>query len=214
MTPLDLALARACAATYDSSVHPEWQDKERLVHVYLSEVDGKPCIAWEGTHNIKEWIIDFIAVEIPIFEHTSAGLLHAGFARDVLTVLGQITAYLEGLGWPPYYNAGHSKGGGECTIFHAFMKEIGHPPLATRAYEPPRVGSDVLRRYVAEDDYASTATRNTHGRDFVTMVPFGPSWIDTRDHVALIVPDDLDLADKHRIPAVLAAIESAIGVTT
>lgn len=207
--PTDLDLAKACAGTYEPSAVPQWQDAMKLVHVHLSVIDGVHVIAWEGTTDWQEWIFsDFMALSIPLFEHASLGPLHLGLARDVLSVSPAIIAYLENLGWPPYVNTGHSKGAGEALIFHGVMKERGHPPLRTRAFEPPHIGTEALRTYLGGEDIVETATHNHYGRDIVTLVPWDLLvWTSVVERTVLTVPDTYDIPTKHRIPAVIAALE-------
>lgn len=207
--PLLFPLATAAAGTYEDTP-PQWSDDVDLVHVYLSEVNGTHCIAFEGTTDFQEWLVDFLALEIPVFCHPQLGPVHLGFMRDVMSVAHKIEAYLQSLGWPPYYVTGHSKGAGEALLFHGYMKTIGHPPLATRAYEAPRVGSSIMRDYLAGEDIAQTATHNYHGTDIVTRVPFGFTWCDMREPIELIVPDPDDIPTKHKIPAVIAGIASLL----
>jgi hypothetical protein len=200
-----LPYALACQATYDPTAIPQWQDEMKLVHVYLSIVNGIHTVAWEGTHDFQEWIVDFFALEIPVFNHLQMGPVHAGFMRDVFAVYQPIAAYFESLGWPPYDNTGHSKGC-EAILFHGVMKQLGHPPRKTVAFESPRMGTSILRDYLADQDITQTATHNYHGTDLVTRVPFGPTWVDVREPIELIVPDADDIPTKHEIPAVVAAL--------
>lgn len=196
----------AAASTYAVGAVPVWQDDVDVVHVFLSEINGMHCLAWEGTHTFWEWVVDFMAIEVPIFSHPQLGPVHLGMARDVMSVIRPISSTLESLGWPPYLNTGHSKGAGEALIFHGVMKALGHPPLATRAFEAPRIGSSIMRAYVADQDIIQTATHNYHGTDIVTKVVPGPTFTDMRDPMILTVPDSYDIPQKHEIPAVLAAL--------
>jgi hypothetical protein len=211
MTVSNLALAEVCAGTYQPGATPQWQDSVKLTHVYLQVVDGIHTIAWEGTTDWQEWLFsDFAALAVPVFSHPQLGPVHAGMVRDVLSVKDAISAYLASIGWPPYYNTGHSKGAGEALLFHGLMLGDGHPPLCTRAYEAPRVGSWILKDYLAKEDIEQTQTKNVHGADIVTLVPpalVASEWCDVRTPIALTVPDDYSIAQKHRIPAVIEALQ-------
>jgi lipase (class 3) len=221
---LNIKLAAACAGTYALGAVPQWQSRDQRVHVYLSQIDGIHVIAHEGTTSwdnrtsLPEWLIDFDAT--PVLSPNSAyGHVHQGMMEDVLSIVDQIDAYLAGLGYPPYLLTGHSKGAGEVTLEHAEMKRRGHPPLATRAFEPPQVGGHALRDYLSDQDYAWTCTVNAQGKDLVTRVPEGlqlpflTDWSHIQDPIMLVVPDTYDVATKHRIPAVqeaLAALPVAV----
>lgn len=203
-----LPYALACAGTYEASAIPQWQDELKTVHVYLSMIDGVHCIAWEGTTDWEEWFIDVMAAEVPMFGHLRLGPIALNWARDVLTVIDQIDAYLKSLNYPPYDNTGHSKGAAECLLFHGFMKDRGHAPRHTFAFEAPRVGTSILRDFMAADLIDQTVTVNTHGKDIVTQVPWGPTYVDMRDPLMLFVPPTYDIATKHKIPAVIQALQA------
>ena len=212
-----LDLAQTCAGTYAPGAVPRWQGRDEKVHVYLSIVRGIPTIAFEGTtaweerSALPEWLIDFDAAPVTS-PHDAYGRVHQGMAGDVSSVIDMICTYLGSQNWPRYYVTGHSKGAGEATLFHAEMKYRGHPPLSTRAYEPPQVGGHALRDYMSGEDYDWTVTKNVHGRDVVTLVPGGlqipfvTEWSHINHPLVLTVPDTYDLATKHRIPAVIEAI--------
>lgn len=201
-----LPLAEAAAACYAPGAVPTWQSSLRLVHVFHSVVLDTNCFAFEGTTDWQEWVVDFFAVQVPVFDHMLLGPVHAGFLLNVESILGDIIAKLSGLGWPPFYLAGHSKGAGEAILCHALLKAIGHPPLATRVFEPPRVGGTQLKSFLAGDDLIWTQTWNAEGSDLVTLVPDGLTWCHDGQVLRLQVPDTYGLAEKHRIPAVLEAL--------
>jgi hypothetical protein len=219
-----LDLAKACAGTYEAGAVPQWQGRDQRVHVYLSMIKGLHVVEFEGTTawhqrtSLPEWLINFDAV--PVGSPNGAyGLVHQGFFLDVLSVIDQIEAYFESLGWPPYGATGHLKGGGEVLPFAAEMKRRGHPPLITRAFEPPQVGGIALASYLSDLDVEWTVTQNAEGRDLVTRVPEGlqlpwlTDWTHIGDPIVLTVPDSYDLATKHRIPAVIEALSrSASGL--
>lgn len=203
---LALALANACAETYVNGAKPTFEDENKTVHVFLSTVNGKPCFAFEGTQSFAEWVIDFIAVEIPVFAHPQLGTVHAGLWRSAEIMGPKIQQWLAAKGWPEFYVTGHSKGGGEAILTTAWLGVIGNAPLATWAFEPPRVGGDDLAKFLRTVDLSWTETFNSHGKDLVTQVPFGPTWKHEGPPLVLAVGDELEIPDKHRIPAVIAAL--------
>jgi hypothetical protein len=214
--PLCLAAARC----YDSSIAPTFQNEERLCHVYQSVVTIPGIgeindFSFEGTSDFEEWVVDFVAGPVLSTQHPQAGPVHAGYLLDVQSVLGDITAAISALGGPPFTISGHSKGAGEAIICTMLLKAAGLSPLATRAFEPPRVGGPELNAYLANDDIVWTRTRNKWGSDLVTLVPAGPlslippsTWLHTGKMTLLTVPDGYNIATKHRIPAVLAAVQA------
>jgi hypothetical protein len=201
-----LPYAEFCAATYDPLAVARWQDSASVVHAYLSIINGVHCVGFEGTHDFAEWIVDFVCAEVPFVNHAVLGPVHLGMMRDVLSIYEQIAAYFASIGWPPYDLTGHSKGAGEVLLCHGVMKQIGHPPRRTVAFESPRVATGILRDYLAGEDITQTATDNIHGKDLVTQVVWGPTYIDMSEPLILPVPDSYNIPTKHEIPAVLAAV--------
>ncbi len=178
----------------------------KTVHVFLSMLDGVHVVAWEGTTDLQEWMVDFLSAPVPF--HSEYGPTHFGITGTMFSVVDQIDEYFKSLDYPSYLNTGHSKGAGEAIVFHAEMKRRGHPPWATRAYEPPQVGGKELRDYLSDQDVKWTATVNAHGRDIVTQVPFGDPWMHVNDPILLTVSDDYDVPTKHRIACIVAALSA------
>ncbi len=208
--PLHL-FGEACAATYASNSIPFFATKD--VQVYLSEIGGRPCFRFEGTHDLRGWLIDFLIAAFPVRHHPKFGPVHDGFADNAETAVVPITAYLATQNFPGYYLSGHSKGASEALIAHAIMKDSGHPPLATRAFEPARPGGPQLEAFLSGEDIVWTRTKNSRGVDLVTDVAFGPmltdplvTWCHIGEPTVLTVPDALDIPQKHEMAAVLAAL--------
>jgi hypothetical protein len=210
--PYLLPLAEASAAYITPDV-PWFQNVNGTCQVYFSVVLDHPTFAFGGTRTFNEWIVDFMAPDVPFFQHRSFGPIHLGFWNDIQSSVAAIQAKLASIGNPSFLLAGHSKGAGEVLLAHAALKLAGFPPLATRSYEPPCVGTDELYAGIlANDDIAWSQTFNATGSDIVTQVPWWPEWIQPPlPHIRnrLAVPDDYGLAEKHEIPAVLAAIKAA-----
>jgi predicted lipase len=224
--PFIIPLAQACAATYMQDSEPMAQGRGERVHVYISMIDNmyvfafEGTTAWKGRGSFEEWMIDADGIPVPSPDN-AYGHVHQGFLEDVLSVRDPIAEYLAGLGWPPYLLTGHSKGASEATGMHAEMKRIGHPPVATRAFEPARFGGRKFRDYMAGENYAWTRTWDIDSVDPVTTVPWGmqgiPSldfWSHVCDPILLRVPDGSDVPTMHRIPAVLDALGVLAGTTS
>lgn len=204
--PYLLPLAQAAAATYVPGAVAWYQNDTQTCQVFRSVVADHPCFAFEGTQTFREWLVDFFALEVPFIQHPAAGPIHLGFYLDIRTAVDAIGAELASLGWPSFLIAGHSKGAGEAVLAHMELKARGHPPLATRAYEPPMVGTAALSSYLAIDDIGWTQTANGDGPDIVTLVPDWPDWEHQGMLTRLLVPDAYGIAEKHAVAAVLAAL--------
>jgi len=208
--PWLLPLAEAAAATYAGGA-PWYQNDAKTCQVYRSFVEHYPCYAFEGTRTFREWMVDFLAVEVPFFQHPRAGPVHFGFWADIQGAIDAIASDLGKAGYQPFLLCGHSKGGGEAVLAHLELKSQSRTPLATRCYEPPMVGTTELSAYLAGDDIAWTRTRNVHGSDIVTYVPDWPEWDHQGVLTGLVVPDTCGIALKHEIAAVLAAVKTSTG---
>ena len=201
-----LPYANTMAAIYADDSHPTWQNATKTAHVWLKRApDGTLEIYFEGTTDIEEWMVDVFCIEVPLLDHPKMGPVHAGFAADIAPLLDAIANAVDGFN---YIAIGHSKGGGEVLEFAGEMKDRGHPPTRVIAFEAPRVGTSIMRDYLADIDIVQTATRNIHGTDIICQVPVGPSYVDMRDPLILPVPDSFDIPSKHRMTGVLAGLNA------
>jgi len=205
--PYLLPLAEV-ASSYATGAVPWFQNSTKTCQVFFTTVAGHPTFAFGGTETVWEWIVDFTAPDVPFFQHPQVGPVQLGYWYDIQTAVTAIQAKLLSLGKPSYLLCGHSKGAGEAIMAAMALTLLGLPPLATRAYEPPRVGTTTLTSFLAGQDIAWTTTQNAAGPDRVTQVPFWPEWEHQGKPISLAVPDALTLAQKHEIPAVLAAIRT------
>jgi hypothetical protein len=203
---LTVALVTEACATYAVGAMPDFQNASKTCHVYHSKVNDVDCFAFEGTQSFNEWLVDFLAIGFEGYCHPVYGEVHLGFHCDIQEAVNWIVDVLDGLGNPPYYLCGHSKGAGEAILAHAQLKSINRPPLATRAYESPRVGKAALAAYLQQDDIQLTQTFNKFGSDLITLVPTEFNWLAVRLPLRLQVPDELTVAQKHLIPAVGLAL--------
>lgn len=205
MTPL-LLYAQVVQGCYDDDSVPTFQDAAGLTHVYVVEVNGIPHINFQGTLDAAEWINrDLDAIGRESFAHPTFGLVHDGFMRGVIGVMTAIDVWLADNGLPAYTLGGHSKGAGEAQLAAAELARRGHPPSALYLFEPPRAGTDRLQRYLKGIPTYATQTYNAEGNDLVTEVPT-PPWVNLVEPLRLRVPDTDDVATKHKIPAVIAAL--------
>lgn len=208
--PLLLPLGRAAFACYDETIKPTWSARS---HVYLTGatnipgvLDGTPIFSYEGTASDKDWLINFCALPWAEMQHPEVGLIHLGWHESVVSTFQYLVDYLSARNWPPFMVSGHSKGAAEAGLATLEFTLMGHPPLATRLYEPPKFGSILVTRKLAPYDVRWTQTTNDWGPDKITLVPDGLIWDHLINRVELIVPNHLDIAEKHKMPAVLESI--------
>lgn len=211
--PLLMPLAEAILADYAPGAVPTWQNSQKTCHVFAGPLSvGRQTITsirLLGTIDLLEWVVDdFNPLETPLEFSGQIGPVHQASLNNVRAVLPAIQAYLAALGNPPYVLSAHSKGAREAAIACALLKAAGTPPAATRLFECPRPGGDQLATYLRGEDAACTRTWNCHGADVVTLVPFGPGWADPCPLLDLRVPDDLGIADKHRMSGVIAGLSA------
>jgi hypothetical protein len=208
--PLLIPLGQASFACYDNTP-PTWSADS---HVYLTFAkglpgipDGTPIFAYEGTASGMDWLVNFTAIPYDIHDHPEVGPVHLGWRNSVLSTLPHLVDWLAAHGWPQFVLTGHSKGAAEAALAATEFLLMGRPPLAVRLYEPPKVGTIVLTDKLRLLNLRWTQTSNKWGVDRITLVPEFDPWTHLDNRVDLIVPDSLDLAAKHRMPAVLDAMQ-------
>jgi hypothetical protein len=206
LDPLLLPLALASQATYAGG-RPWFVNETNTCQVFKSAVNDHPCYAFEGTSDWQEWIVDFFALDVRFYQHPKAGPVHLGFWLDIADAVRFIAADLISIGRPGFYITGQSKGGGEGVLCHAELKSLGLTPLATRVFEPPKVGTSQLSSYLAGDDIGWTQTFNAEGSDLVTQVPPWPEWCHQGRVTRLQVPDSYGIRAKHVVGAQVEVLQ-------
>ena len=207
MDPWLLPLCQASADAYTTA--PWFTNSTNTCQVCRTTVpDGTVVYAFEGTKTFREWMVDFMALEVPTFRHNSAGPVHFGLWVDALKAIDAIEADVRSHG-KQFALTGHSKGAGQAVLAHMELKCRMLMPRVTRCFEPPMVGTRALSLCMAKDDVVWTQTTNAHGKDVVTMVPDWPEWEHQGVLRALVVPDTYGIAQKHVVASVLAAVRTA-----
>lgn len=202
-----LTYAQVVNGCYDDNAVPTFQDATKMTHVFHVVVNGVDHFNFDGTLDVAEWLNrDFDVIGIETFKHPLFGPLHNGFARGALGVTPKIAAWLRENRTSVFTIGGHSKGAGEAQIAAAELRRLGFPAARVYLFEPPRAGTFVLKSYLASLDVVSTKTINGSGSDMVTEVPPYP-WVDPVTPIMLRVSDGDNIATKHKIPAVIAALE-------
>jgi hypothetical protein len=202
-----LAYAQVVEACYEPTAIPTFQDPSGLTHVFVTEVEGVLHFNFNGTLDAAEWINrDLDAIGLETFRHLQFGILHDGFARGAYGVVGKIVEWLSNLGYPAYTIGGHSKGAGEAQVAAAELKYRRLPPSEMYLFEPPRAGGEKLLAYLGSIPTYATQTYNQAGNDLVTEIPTEP-WVSPASMIRLKVSDSYDIATKHKIPAVIEALQ-------
>lgn len=204
-----MPLANAANDCYVTGAIPWYENPGKTCHVFKSYIEGMPCYAFEGTQSLREWLIDFTALEVPFVQHPQAGPVHLGFWLNIASAVDAIAADLAAASWPSFFVTGHSKGAGEAVLTCLELTVRGHAPITTIAFEPPCVGTNLLTAYMESNKVVIgwTKTRNSTGADIITQVPDWPEWGHQGTEMMLVVPDNYGLMEKHIMPHVLDALQ-------
>ena len=199
-------LVQACLDTYTPGRMPWFINKAGTCQVYKSFVLGRPCYAFGATRTTAEWLVDFLALEVPFKDHPNLGPVHEGFWIDTEDAVKAIMDDLAAAGHAEFFLTGHSKGASEGLLAMAELALHGAAALAGRFFEPAMIGTGKLTNYMAQFDVGWTRTVNAHGPDEVTRVPPWSEWQHQGVLTELVVPDTYNNARKHEIAAVVAAV--------
>lgn len=198
--PLLLSLAKPALDCYAAGANFVWQGEDKTSHLLHTVVNDILTFTFEGTSDLKEWVLDAFAVPLPVPGVPEVGDLHVGFSIGTLDAIQKyIFPTLSALGFPPFYLSGHSKGAAQAGQAHVILKSMGHCPLATRLYEPPLFGGEKAAELMQGDDVEWTQTFNSGRPDIVTTLPMGPSWKRHKSPIRLQVSDTLDLIEMHKM---------------
>lgn len=209
-----LAMAEAVLAAYADAGTMFFENYNQSCHVHHVVVNEINTFIFDGTTDLLEWDQDLNDSDMTDSNIPEAGEVHSWSMLNIRNAAPVVSAKMADLGWPPCYLAGHSKGAREATLMHAWLKTLGHAPLQTFLFEPPRAGGNRLAAYLADDVIVATQTFNADGPDVVTLLPSGSGWADVRSHmIRLMVPDSMSVADKHRMAAVVIAIRQRLPLT-
>jgi hypothetical protein len=201
------SLTAPVTAAYAPGAAPWFVSESGTCQVYRNLVGDVNCFTFGPTETWQEWVVDFLAVQIPVHNHPQFGPVHLGFWNDIQSSLPVIRNALGSLGWPPYYFASHSKGNEHILAGAQFTSE-GHPPLAMACYEPPCVGGPALTAFLTLVPVAWSKMMNATGADIVTQLPDGSMWEHQGTEVVRRVFDSYGIAKKHEWPAVAEAFET------
>jgi hypothetical protein len=182
----DVALAAACEAAYADPV--TWERGN--AHVLLAESEGRHVVAFRGTANARDWLVDF---EASPKLHPGLGWCHAGFLDDVLGVADQMRADLAG---ERVVVTGHSKGGAEALIFAGLLVLAGQAPEAVVTFGAPRAAFATLGEVLDQ----VPVRQYRHGNDPVPLVPLElAGWRHAREPLLQIGQPCLDPIADHFI---------------
>ena len=119
--------------------------------VLVVELPDYIVIACRGTQSPKDWIQDAKFTKISPFWNPSIRV-HDGFYNDVASVIGRVVDRIGLTKDKPILITGHSKGGGEASIFaFKLAKAYGTNRIkAIYTFASPRVGNAIWRYYYDE----------------------------------------------------------------
>jgi len=201
-----LELAPECAMCYVDAIKPVWQNAENTCHLFKFSTGEYIDYTFAGTEDIEEWLVDFYAVQEDVHDHPDFGPVHKGLWDNTKDAIQFMLSDVQGQGWPKVRCGGHSKGGGNARLAAAAFRSLGRPFAALRLFEPPMVGTKALSFLLTDTDVAWTQSYNASGKDVVTEVPFWGEFEQSGVLISLQVPDDADVATKHKIPALLTSL--------
>ena len=202
---LDCAIA--CNMCYRSEVVFSWENASRTTHVLQLVVQGLTTFAFAGTMDGEEWGLDIMAIPVPVYGYPAIGKVHAGFMVGAIAAVREfILPTLRAMGHPQFRLTGHSKGAGEAGIADGLLRQGNEAPASTILFEPPLYGGSDLADLQRTGLVEWTETHNCWGPDVITGVPIGSHWKRHAPPILLSVPDSADPAEKHKMPAIIAAI--------
>lgn len=128
----------------------------KLEQVYSLRKDGKLYIVITGTNQLRDWMINFLAIP--------GQYLHSGYAAIATALINPVLAEYQLSGADEVIILGHSKGGGVAAILGHY---VGHLPVSVVTYGAPRIASiDYAATYPSE-----IYTRVVHAHDLIARLP-------------------------------------------
>lgn len=205
--PTDGELVGYAAATYAANAKPFISDLDSSIRVFLTtRDDGLNVIAFEGTHDVLGWALDFFAIKVEDHEtvnHPTLGFLHAGFYRAALTVLPRLSLVAKR---GRYAICGHSLGAVLALMVGALLIDDGTPPVKIGAFAPPKGGGDMFVKVAASVPYCAYR----YGQDPVPLVPLAFPELPYRQVslVELDAPRSVDLFSYHNIANYVTGVKA------
>jgi hypothetical protein len=170
-----VALAQASAAAYDGA-----SIQNELCHVRFLPQEDCLVVAFRGTHNLQDIMVDAEAGRIPL--PGMAGSVHAGFWKSVESIVGQLVEVLQTPGNEPdlpLFITGHSKGGAEAMLAACILSRKLQPARIEGVYtfDQPRLfdagaRASYDRQAVDGPPLGAVTWRIVNGGDIVPQVPF------------------------------------------
>ncbi|KAJ4306401.1 hypothetical protein N0V88_001201 [Collariella sp. IMI 366227] len=140
--------------------------------VGVDPVDKKIVVSFRGSTSVRNWIADFVFVQVPCTDLTAGCLAHVGFMASWGEIaLRVIAAVRTAKAANPSYQVvvtGHSLGGSVGLLAAAYIRKAGIP-ADLYTYGAPRVGNTAFVKFVTVQPGAEY--RITHTVDPVPRLP-------------------------------------------
>jgi hypothetical protein len=168
MAPSDSDLVDASAATYVPGAIPAISANG--VSIFVTKSNDLNVVAIEGSHDVQNWLSDFLALEVrgighPMTSHPDLGWIHAGFMLDAMLVLPSVRTIAQD---GPYAICGHSLGAALALLLGGLLTVEGLAPMRLGAFAPPRVGGEQFANVIKSVPFCAYR----FGCDIVPEVPF------------------------------------------
>lgn len=163
----DLDCANLCQAQYDGASIFDVSDSICGVDFAIKTYPDCMAIAFEGSHDIPDWISNFEAlmIDVPDFAGVERGF-YQGLPNVLVATLPLFPKE------KPVYVTGHSRGAAHAHIFAALLIKQGYKVIVT-VFGSPRPGDARLATILAP--FPNRSYRNYADfdhQDFVCDVPF------------------------------------------
>lgn len=136
---LDADLAELAVAAYTEPPTISGAVIFRGTHALLREVDGVPVIAFRGTDDPADFVIDALArPELAYSRATGLVFVHAGFKAAAASLFPQVEAAVAGS--HNFVLTGHSLGGALALLVGAALRAVGKEPRLIVTFGAPKVG--------------------------------------------------------------------------
>lgn len=100
----------------------------------------------DEAETLRQWALNFSAVLVPELKHPRWGWIVAGFYDQLENFMAEALGQIDHT--KPLYLIGHSRGGAQCQLAAAWLKDCGVPISRIVAFAPPRPAQQALFDYL------------------------------------------------------------------